>query len=101
MFLKIQRNSSIFPEFILKFELGKKKNLYLRLISCHLFQTQVNGSNAKNITENLVMETADNTELDSYDVFLATSTLVHIVEYTSSLDQVSLADTSKTPLKKV
>ena len=47
------------------------------------------------------METADSTELDSYDVFLATSTLVHVVDYTSSLDQVSLADTSKTPLKKV
>ena len=35
------------------------------------------------------METAESTELDSYDVFLATSTITHIVEHTSSLGEVS------------
>ena len=58
-------------------------------MSCFLFQTPINDSNANNVTEYLVMETAESTELDSYDVFLATSTITHIVEHTSSLGEVS------------
>jgi hypothetical protein len=52
-------------------------------------QTPIDESNVNNITEVLVTETAVATELDFYDVALATNTIVDIVDYNSSLTEVT------------
>ena len=52
-------------------------------------QTTIDESNVNNITEVLVTETAVASELDAYDLALATSTIVDIVDYNSSMTEVS------------
>ena len=46
-------------------------------------------SNVNNVTELLVSETSASDELDSYDVALATTTIISIVAFNSSQMQVS------------